>query len=350
MLINPRFGSNVIAPSNLRMPSPAVSFVLPVYNARDDVADAVRSVLAQTWTDFELLLIDDGSTDGSGDVLRSFNDPRIRVLTQENRGLVPTLNRGIEEARGTWIARMDSDDLCLPHRLQKQMDYLAANPDIALLGGWVATIDEGGALLADVVPFPVSHEELWSTIGRRPWVMCHPAVIFRRDAAIDVGLYHPAYKHAEDAEFFARMMTRYRAANLPEVVLKYRLRPGAVSGAFKDFGRVNAELVRKIIDRWKPGEPFAATPQERAEADALIAASHKKVGPRDVAATYHCRRGRELLRGARWGRALLAYGRAALATPLRAEVYKGMGAALLHAGAAPAAYRHAATAALLACG
>jgi hypothetical protein len=205
-----------------------------------------------------------------------------------------------------------------------------------LLGGWVSTIDEAGRPLADVVPFPVTHEELWHSIGRRPWVMCHPAVVFRRDAALAVGLYDPAYRHAEDAEFFARLMTRYRAANLPEVVLRYRLRRGAVSGAFKDHGRVNAELVRRVIDRWRPGEPFAATPAERAAADAQIADGATRVTARGAASTYHCRCGRELLRGARWGRAMAAYARAASARRRGWRRTRGWAAAVLRAGAVPA--------------
>ncbi|MDB5295179.1 MAG: glycosyltransferase, partial [Phycisphaerales bacterium] len=260
------------------MSIPLVSFVLPVHNAGEHLAAAVESVLAQTYGDFEVLAINDGSTDGSRDVLAGYRDPRVRVIDQPNAGLVATLNRGVREARGAWVARMDADDVCLPHRLERQMAHLAARPELDLLGGWVATIDEAGRLLADVVPFPVTHEALWGSIGRRPWVMCHPAVVFRRAAAVDAGLYDPAYKHAEDAEFFARLMTRGRVENLPAVVLKYRLRRGAVSGQFKDHGRVNAELVKAVIDRWRPGEPFAATPAERAAADAAIAASAAKVG------------------------------------------------------------------------
>ena len=328
------------------MSSPSVSFVLPVYNAGEHLAAAVESVLTQTYRDFEVLAINDGSTDGSRDVLASFKDDRLRILDQPNNGLVATLNRGIREARGPWIARMDSDDVCLPHRLQRQMAHLTANPDMALLGGYVATIDEQGELLADVVPFPVSHDELWQAIGVRPWVMCHPAVVIRKQAAIEAGLYDPAYKHAEDTEFFARLMTKYRAANLPEVVLKYRLRQGAVSGQFKDHGRVNAALVGKIKARWKPGESFASTAEERAAAEAEIGASATKVGPRDAASTYHCRCGRELLRGARWGKAIAAYTRAALGTPTRMEAYKGLAAAVLRAGSAPADLRQRAAAVL----
>src|SRR3712207_3488429 len=106
------------------MTMPAVSIVLPVYNAAAYVAEAVRSVLAQTLGDFELILINDGSTDGSRDVLATFHDHRVRLIDQPNQGLVATLNRGVREARGQWIARMDADDISLPGRFAAQLDYL----------------------------------------------------------------------------------------------------------------------------------------------------------------------------------------------------------------------------------
>jgi Glycosyl transferase family 2 len=315
------------------MPTPEVSIVLPVYNAAAYVAEAVGSILAQTFGDFELLLVNDGSTDGSRDVLASFKDERVRILDQENRGLVATLNRGVREARAGWVARMDADDVSLSGRLAAQVQHLRRNPEIGLLGGFVSTIDEGGRVLADVVPFPETHEQIWASIGRRPWVMCHPTVVFRRDLALEAGLYDPAYRHAEDAEFFARFMTRHRAANLPEVVLRYRLRPDAVCGAFKEHGRVNAVLVAKVIDRWKPGEPFRASEQERRQADGEIERSSRRVGPRAARSIYHCRVGRELLRGRRWGGAMRSYARAMIQTPWSATPYVGLAAACLRVGA-----------------
>lgn len=305
---------------------------MPVYNAAAYVGEAVASMLAQTFADFELIAINDGSKDASRDVLAGFSDPRLRILDQANCGLVETLNRGIHAARGALIARMDSDDVSLPARLEVQVEFLKRHPEVALAGGLVATIDEAGRTLADRVPFPLTHEEIWDSIGRRPWVMCHPAVVFRRDAALAVGLYDPAYKHAEDTEFFARLMSRHRAVNLPEVVLKYRLRRDAVCTAFKEHGRVNAELVAQVIQRWKPGEPFAATAQERAEADARIARSGRDVSPGEARATYYCRIGRELLRGRQWGSAIASYARAAWSRPLRVEAYKGVVAGCLRLG------------------
>src|SRR5687767_9206093 len=118
------------------MSFPAVSIVLPVYDAVAYVAEAVRSILAQTFGDFELILVNDGSTDGSRDVLAGFKDYRIRILDQQNLGLVAALNRGIREARGEWIARMDADDVSLPGRLEAQITHLRRHPEIGLLGGF----------------------------------------------------------------------------------------------------------------------------------------------------------------------------------------------------------------------
>jgi glycosyltransferase involved in cell wall biosynthesis len=168
------------------MSTPQVTVVLPVYNAEAHLAAAVESVLSQTFADFEVLAINDGSTDGSGAILTRYAaaNPRLRVIDQPNRGLIEVLNRGVREARGRWVARMDADDVCLPRRLERQVAHLAAHPDVALLGGWVATIDEAGRLLADVVPFPVTHDECGrrsaagrgscatrpsSSAGMRPW-------------------------------------------------------------------------------------------------------------------------------------------------------------------------------------
>jgi glycosyltransferase involved in cell wall biosynthesis len=294
-------------------------------------------MLAQTFGDFELILINDGSTDGSREILGSFRDDRIRILDQQNLGLVTALNRGVREARGEWIARMDADDVSLPGRLEAQLGYLGRHPEVGLLGGFVSTIDETGRPLGNRVRFPEAHEQIWRSIGRRPWVLCHPTAVFRRDWAIESGLYDPAYRHAEDVEFFARLMTRHRAANLPEVVLRYRLRPDAVCCAFRDHGQANADLVAKVINRWKPGEPFAATVRERAEADARIARASGRLGTsagtRVVRSIYHCRVGRELLRGARWGGAARSYARAVLDRPWSMTPYLGLVAASLRLGA-----------------
>jgi glycosyltransferase involved in cell wall biosynthesis len=314
---------------------PKVSVVMSVYNAGGFLTEAVDSVLAQTFEDFEFVIIDDGSTDGSLAALQQITDPRVRVLPQENRGLIASLNRGIEESRGQLIARMDADDRCEADRFAIQVRYLDQHPEISLLGGSVAIMDEAGNPLSPKVGFPKTHETIWNGIGRRPWVFCHPAVMYRRSAAIATGMYRRDFAHAEDAEFFARLMTRYRAANLPDVLLHYRLRRGGISLSKLVHGQINARLVAKIIDRWRPGEEFAPTAEERSAADAAIAASQGTSTPSKIESAYQARVGRELLRGRQWGRALRHYGSAIRSDFTNRNAYAGLAAALLHVGGEP---------------
>jgi glycosyltransferase involved in cell wall biosynthesis len=315
--------------------SPKLSVVMSIYNAGGFLKEAVNSVLAQTFEDFEFIIIDDGSSDDSLAALRQIRDSRLRILTQPNRGLIASLNRGIEEASGQYIARMDADDRCEPDRFEIQVRYLDRHPQIALLGGAIATMDEMGNALAPCVRFPATHEQIWAGLGRRPWVFCHPAVMYRRAAAMDVGMYRRDFAHAEDVEFFARLMTRYRAANLPDVLLHYRICRGGVSLTKLAHGQINARLVAAIIDRWKPGDEFALTAQERRQADDAIVQSRQMVGPRKIESVYQARLGRELLRGRQWRRALRHYLTALRNDYRNKKAIAGVAAALFHLGGEP---------------
>ncbi len=308
---------------------------MSVYNAGGFLKEAVESVLAQTFEDFEFVIINDGSSDTSLATLREFTDPRVRILTQENRGLIAALNRGILESTGQYIARMDADDRCEPDRLEIQVRYLDEHPNIALLGGSVATMDESGNPLAPCVRYPQTHEEIWAEIGRRPSVFCHPAVMYRREEAIDVGMYRPDFAHAEDAEFFARLMTTYRAANLPDVLLHYRLCRSSVSLVRLAHGQANARLVARMIDRWQPGEDFVPTEEERRIAEREIARCSEPVPPQKIESAYQSRVARELLRGRQWRRALQHYRNAIRSDQFNRKAYLGVVAALLHIGGEP---------------
>ena len=132
------------------MSVPRLSVILPVYNGSAFLAEAMESVLNQTFRDFELLVIDDASTDGSAAVAEQFGDPRVRVIRQEaNRRLPATLNHGLDLARGEWVARMDADDICHPQRFARQVAFLEAHPDHGVVGSWSEDIDEYGK------PFPM---------------------------------------------------------------------------------------------------------------------------------------------------------------------------------------------------
>ena len=212
-------------------PRPAVSVVLAVYNAGGYLRPAVASVLAQTFADFELIAIDDGSTDGSGAVLAKFAaaDPRVRLVTQPNAGLIASLNRGVALARAPLIARMDGDDLCRPDRLAKQVAFMARHPEVVLLGGGYELIDGKGRALRLIDP-PDGDDELqrFCLAGRTS--ICHPLAMMRRAAVLRVGGYHDDYETAEDLDLFLRLGEVGELACIPDVLLSYRMHDASVSG------------------------------------------------------------------------------------------------------------------------
>ena len=169
---------------------PAISVVMPVYNGSRYLRQAIASIRWQSFTDWELLCINDGSTDQSLAFLQEFTqiDARIRILNQDNRGIVEALNRGILAAKADWIARMDCDDVALPDRLATQFEYVTENPDCLVVGSHVLMIDSAGDPLG-VQSYPSEHQEIEKLLlNRRAGSIAHPTVLMRRDAVIEAGL------------------------------------------------------------------------------------------------------------------------------------------------------------------
>jgi len=216
---------------------PAISVILPVYNAERFVGEAVESILQQTFGDFELLLLDDGSTDGTGAILERYAcDPRVRVIHQANAGLIATLNRGLAEARGLLIARMDADDISLPDRFARQVAFLESHPRVAVVGGAARCIKEDGEFVnaLDWSTWPAGlHHPCEPADVRKAMenysALVHPAVLMRREAVREVGGYRSAFVAAEDYDLWLRLADRHDLANLNDVVLLYRLHPNQVS-------------------------------------------------------------------------------------------------------------------------
>ena len=208
---------------------PAVSVVLPVYNCPLYVGGAIESVLAQTFADFELIVIDDGSKDETPAVLRRFTDPRIMLVTQENRGLAATLNRGIELAHGRYIARQDQDDISLPERFAKQVAYLDAHPECGLVGTW-AEILRDGARTERAHRHPSDNLTLkFELLFNNPFV--HSSMLIRRAALSRVGAYSTDRNRQppEDYELWSRIARYYEVANVPELLHRYREVEGSMS-------------------------------------------------------------------------------------------------------------------------
>ena len=207
------------------MPSPAITVAMSVYNGERFLSEAIESVLAQSWRDFEFLLLDDGSNDGSLAIMQRFAalDPRIRVIARENRGLVASLNQLLAEAQAPLIARMDADDVCLPERFARQIGFFAANPQHGVVGSLTDDIDERGQPYA-MVPanHPLTHAAFLERIESCGQLLAHPTVMYRRDVVLSVGGYHAAFRHCEDYDLWLRLAHQTRIANLPEQLLRYR--------------------------------------------------------------------------------------------------------------------------------
>lgn len=209
--------------------NPLVSVVLPVYNCPQYVGEAIESILAQTLNDFELIILDDGSTDRTPGILRQYADPRIRQIAHSNIGLARTLNRGIEMARGEFIARQDQDDVSLPERLARQVGYLEAHPDCALVGTWSAIWEDERATERGH-RHPCENGELQMRMLFDSYLV-HSSVIMRRSALDVSGLYStdPLRNPPEDFDLWLRIMRHFGVANIPEVLMIYREVTGSIS-------------------------------------------------------------------------------------------------------------------------
>jgi len=194
--------------------------LLPVYNGERYLAQAIQSILEQTFENFDLLIIDDGSTDRTLGIIKEFNDPRIRVFNNEkNIGLIGTLNKGIALASTRYIARMDCDDWSASDRLAKQLNFMEEHPDVGLCGSWIKAIRESGE---EFLIYPTTNADIRCHMLFAS-ALAHPAVMIRRAMLTKNHLeYSASYIYAEDYELWSRCMDYCSLANLPEPLLNYR--------------------------------------------------------------------------------------------------------------------------------
>ncbi|WP_225207659.1 glycosyltransferase [Novosphingobium huizhouense] len=240
------------------IPTPKVSVALSVYNGERFLDQAIESVLGQTFGDFEFLILDDGSRDATRAIVESYaaRDSRIRAIFQDNRGLVASLNRLLGESRAPLVARMDADDVCLPERFARQTAFLDAHPEVGVLGTWTEDIDESGAphrILAR--DHPCTHEAFLEAVELGLPLICHPAVMYRRDVVLSVGGYHRAFRHCEDLDLWLRLAAVTRIANLPERLLRYRHYEEQVSSRHATVQQVGAAVARIAHAERQAGRP-----------------------------------------------------------------------------------------------
>jgi len=226
----------------MAMAGPRVTVLMPVYNGERYLREAIESILGQTFSGFELLIINDGSTDRSVEIVNSYTDPRIRLVNNdENLGIVATLNKGLKLAEGKYLARMDCDDVSLPTRLEKQVEFMDSHPQVGISGTWIKMV---GTREARIWAPPETHEKIVCTLLFTP-ALAHPSVIIRK-SVLDINSlkYDPSFEHAEDYDLWLRSSHFTRLANLAEVHLLYRIHPDQIGERYFEEQQSLAKSVR----------------------------------------------------------------------------------------------------------
>ncbi len=209
---------------------PKVSILMPAYNVQDYVAQAIESMLCQTFRDFEFIIIDDGSIDNSWDIIQEYakKDDRIVALKNEaNYKICKTLNRGIDIARGKYLVRMDADDWSYPYRLEKQVKFMDKNPEIGVSGGRIMVCDKDMRCM-HIREYKLNDKE----IRKRMFFynpFCHPATIWRSDILKNSSCFNEMLYDVEDYDLYFRMGRMSKFANLPDILVKYRISENSVS-------------------------------------------------------------------------------------------------------------------------
>lgn len=210
--------------------SPLVSVLMAVYNSERYVAQAVESILSQTLSNFELIIIDDGSTDRSRSILQTYaaQDQRIRLISRKNRGIPQTRNELLAQATAELIAVMDSDDIALPERLQRQVEFMQQHPEVVCLGSAFELIDAQGRLLT-CLPVPLTDDEIQQQALAGHASIFQPCAMMRRAAVEQVGGYDETMPQAEDLDLWLRLGEIGKLANLSQPLVQYRLHANSVS-------------------------------------------------------------------------------------------------------------------------
>jgi len=207
---------------------PKISVVMPVYNSERYLREALDSIINQSFSDFECLVIDDGSTDGSSDIIKSFNDPRIICITKDHSGLIDTLNQGIAQCKGDYIARCDSDDICEPDRFKCQVDFLDQNPLCVVVGSHAVAVDEHNKVMRVLDYPPINTRSIRTyALFHNPFV--HSSVMIRKKVLDISGGYRKHYLHAEDYELWTRIIYKNECANIPKRLIRYRIHGAQVT-------------------------------------------------------------------------------------------------------------------------
>jgi len=213
--------------------NPLVSVVMPAYNAENYIAEAIESILNQTYKNFEFIIVNDGSTDNTLNIIKRYakKDKRIIIIDhKERKGISETRNNGLRAAKGKYIATHDSDDMSMPDRFQEQVNYLNKNPKVGVVGGFIDIFDDTTSKNLGIRKYPEKDEDL-----RKMVFFCspiaQPASMIRKQVFNEIGFYREIDAPSEDLNLWFRLGERFKFANIQKVVIKYRYHPHSMTGS-----------------------------------------------------------------------------------------------------------------------
>ena len=225
---------------NKKLP-PLVSVVMPVFNGEPFLREAINSILNQTFTNFEFLIINDGSTDKTKKIIESYSDSRICLINQKNIGLIKTLNKGIKLSRGAYIARMDADDISEINRLEIQFQLMERELDIAVCGSWVRTFGTNNSIWQ----YPTHHDEICCR-QLFSCAMAHPSTMIRRSTLMESNFnYNENCMHAEDYDLWVKISKRHKLININKVLLSHRIHKTNIGSVHQECQVKTANDIRK---------------------------------------------------------------------------------------------------------
>lgn len=303
--------------------NPKVTVLMPAYNAGKYIGAAIDSVLEQTFADFELLIVDDGSNDDTAEVVQGYSDLRIRMVRQDRGGVSMALNRGLEAARGEYICRFDADDICFPERLERQVGFLDGNPAYVIVGSDAEYISEDEEHLFHFSCAGHRHEEIVARLYQHcPFI--HSAVMYRKEAIVSAGGYSLLAHNFEDYFLWVRVLAAARCCNLEEALIKVRINPASATIDEKWRGRRFNRLKQQVIRRG------TITEKEGEELQSIIQSQETR---RIKEGAYHALCGKKFLHeNYRPARARWHVTRAIYAHPLRLDNYAMYAASFLPPG------------------
>lgn len=235
-----------------QLPMPQVSVLMTVYNGMPYLRDAIGSILGQTFADFEFIVVNDGSTDGTAEYLDSVEDPRLKILWQENAGTAAAANHGLRHCTGEYVARMDADDISLPHRLATQVEFLDAHREVGLVGAQMAPM--GAAGVGPGLQLPTTHQAIFTALMEGRHGMAHSCIMTRRELLEQIGGYWSV--PLQDAwDMMLRMGEVAELANIDQVLHHYRVHLGSLNGKGMRRMRLSIDYARECARRRQQGLP-----------------------------------------------------------------------------------------------